>query len=143
MPQITSYNDLKKFGFNPLTGESCNFSMRMLFDLSEEGKGTLARLLGLTSIELSPSWNNGEFSAGSFLMPRSMFEDLALFILVNQPDVVIAVQYKHSGFSGYTQKQWDEHREYINTDPDITRRVTPMYRQPNDRVTHAFTGRTA
>mgnify|MGYP000084127903 CR=1 FL=1 len=75
-----SLNEAKQWGFNPLTGEACGLNLRILFDLSEQGHELLARSMGFNKEQLilSPSWNGGEFSAGSALLTTNQIETCVL-----------------------------------------------------------------
>jgi hypothetical protein len=44
---INNWRDLEQFGIRSLTAESCNYSMRMLCDLTEQGKQIVADYFGL------------------------------------------------------------------------------------------------
>jgi len=85
MRTIDCWNDLEEFGIIPLTGEACGLSMRLLCDVTADGASLIERFLGGTvTITKRSNWNEGreeDFHVGSVMLPRSIFGDLAAFLL--------------------------------------------------------------
>lgn len=73
-------------GINPLTGEACALSMRILCDLSTEGAALIREYLGLpVDCELSPAWNSmvaGNPAVASIMIERNAFPGLVHFALL-------------------------------------------------------------
>lgn len=95
MYQIRTVGDFADYGIAPLTGERCEFSLRTLFDVSAKGRETLISFLDLPyDTQFCRPWNSlagNEPAVGSIMLPRSMMEDLAEYILHNIPTVVKVV----------------------------------------------------
>jgi hypothetical protein len=85
MITVSSLSDLQKFGIEVLTGESCGLGMRLLCDVSSQGKRLIEKCLGVESIKLYENWNTrsaiGEH-VGSIMLSREMFVPLAVFGLL-------------------------------------------------------------
>src|SRR2546425_5225872 len=59
MKTIDKWDDLTKFGIEPLTGESCGLGYRLLCDVTARGKRVLEQCLGLRDLGAQPPWNRG------------------------------------------------------------------------------------
>ena len=85
MKHLTSWNDLKAYGIEALTGESCAFCMRLLCDLNEDGVALMRAFLGLSAdTRLSRNWNStvdGKPAVASVLLPRELFPVLCRYVL--------------------------------------------------------------
>ena len=75
--------DLTAVGINILTGESDKLCVRLLCDVTEEGKVALYRALGVSDITLPAAWNNG---VGSILLTRDMLFTVALTYMVEHAE---------------------------------------------------------
>ena len=85
MKSITCFNDLVTYGIDPLTGEACGLSYRLLCDLTENGRAILAKALGLPKLTLPEAWNRGtptDPHVGSVMLPFEMLVPLAIFALL-------------------------------------------------------------
>ena len=106
-----NYSTYRKFGFNILTGEACNIGMRVLIDLTGDGKRVWDMFTN--SEATSPPWNqNGK---ASIMIPRSWLKDLMiahLFLLKNCHSVLVGKSYL-VGFSGNDQPHEPNKEEYI------------------------------
>jgi len=60
MQKITCWDDLRPYGIAILTGEACGLSYRILCDVTERGKQTIQKALGITSLGLPDNWNHGD-----------------------------------------------------------------------------------
>jgi len=85
------YSQLKDYGINPLTGEACAFSMRILCDLSEKGIELLQDFYGLLPDTINHQFPRnmnsrvGEDKAiASCMISRGVFKDLYQFILFKE-----------------------------------------------------------
>ena len=82
---IGSWNDLRPYGIEPLTGEACSLMYRILFDVTEQGAKVVRRCLGIPKMTLAESWNGGtkeEPHVGSIMLTREMLVPLAIFALL-------------------------------------------------------------
>jgi hypothetical protein len=85
MKTVNSWNDLQAYGIELLTGEACGLGYRLLCDVTERGRKTVEKCLGLTSLVLPESWNRGSKEdphVGSIMLTREMLEPLAVFALL-------------------------------------------------------------
>jgi hypothetical protein len=85
MKTINCWNDLQAYGIELLTGEACGLSYRLLCDVTERGRKTIEKCLGLTNLVLPESWNRGSTEdphVGSIMLTREMLEPLAVFALL-------------------------------------------------------------
>lgn len=94
MTTLHSFNDLNKFGIGVLTGEACNYGMRLLCDLTAQGVELVNNFLGVDSAAYSDPWNSsvdGRPSLASVFLSRAMLHDLCIFALlhVEGNDVVL------------------------------------------------------
>jgi hypothetical protein len=79
---VRSWNDLKNFGIDCLTGEACGLSMRLLCDLTERGQRIVEKLFDV-KIQPPEAWNNGDPPhVGCVMLPLEMFMPLAIFSLL-------------------------------------------------------------
>jgi hypothetical protein len=83
MKTISSLRDLEDYGFNPLTGEACNLSMRMLVDLTEQGCKLFCECYGLPRVDkqFNENWNPG--SVASVMLPYDAWKSLGVFALLS------------------------------------------------------------
>lgn len=92
---------LRQFGINPLTGEACGHSMRVLCDLSEQGAEVIRAFYGLPhDAKLADNWNSlvGEEPAiASCFVPRDTFRDLAVFAIFHCTQDVVVFENFSSG----------------------------------------------
>jgi hypothetical protein len=85
MKTINSWNDLQAYGIELLTGEACGLGYRLLCDVTERGRKTIEKCLGLTNLVLPENWNRGSTEdphVGSIMLTREMLEPLAVFALL-------------------------------------------------------------
>lgn len=85
--------DLKEFGIEHLTGESCAISLRILYDLTAQGVAHIENALSIKIADDSPrNWNSkvGNIKAvKSIKMSHNQAHDVLICILATQWDVVI------------------------------------------------------
>ena len=85
MKTIHSWNDIEAYGIELLTGEACGLGYRLLCDVTERGRKTLEKCLGMTNLVLPESWNRGKPEdphVGSVLLVREMLQPIAVFALL-------------------------------------------------------------
>ncbi len=85
MHKITCWNDLRPFGIDLLTGEACGLSYRLLCDVTQKGKQTIQKALGVANLELPDNWNRGDPQdphVGSIMLVPELLIPLAIFALL-------------------------------------------------------------
>jgi hypothetical protein len=85
MKTVAKWDDLTKFGIEPLTGESCGLGYRILCDLTDQGRLILEKCLGAASLVPHLQWNSGTKEAphtGSILLAPEMFPAITVFALL-------------------------------------------------------------
>lgn len=153
MITYTCPRDLEQFGFRCLTGEACGLGIRLLYDVSEDGKRILARTLGLdeTALTLPPAWNGGDFDAGSVMLTNDMAETVALFGLLFQKKCIeVWRRYEDGELQHDLYGLQDSHEIALAQEnrigfPDGTsfyRYKGSRYPGSGDRNTHMISGRT-
>jgi hypothetical protein len=83
MKTVNCWNDLLPYGLDPLTGEACGLSYRILFDLTAKGKEIVEKCLGCR-ITAEP-WNRGskeEPHVASIMLSMEMLVPLGIFVLL-------------------------------------------------------------
>lgn len=113
---IHSLADLEEFGICFLTGESCAYNMRALFDLNAEGKQLMEKFLGVQIT--SEPWNkfvNEQPAVASILMPMELIPALNKFVLLEEGHDLLYIQPR--AIFGYNSLEWesltDDSREYL------------------------------
>ena len=85
MKSIHCFNDLVAYGIDPLTGEACGLSYRILCDVTENGRKILAKTFGIPILTLPEPWNRGmpgHPHVGSVMLPLELLVPLGLFALL-------------------------------------------------------------
>jgi len=153
MECIRNWQDLDKYGFRLLTGESDAYGMRLLFDLTEQGWCILKEFFGFVNIEagyvLAVDWNGGP-AVGSVLLPRDMFSSLAAFILLHKRGcrwVAISPDGQVDGateedYKTFGAEKMDEQRAMYE-DQGFSFVAPLPVPQKKGRVIHRMSGRTA
>lgn len=153
---INSWNDLQQYGINPLTGEACAYSIRLLCDLNEDGVDLVRDFFGMQivlnpAVQFAANWNSsveGKQAIASIMLPRSIFPDLVRFLLFNlhKCDYVVE-KIGGNGYAGYT----DADLAAIERTPEQVGKIYQgeMWRNPKNpsasrgsRNVHQMTGRT-
>jgi hypothetical protein len=140
------YDGLRPYGINPLTGEACPYSQRVLCDLTPRGKKIVFDLLGIPpTIPLSENWNSG--SSFSMMLPRSLLShDLPIWCLIDSGcDDIIVSSDGICGRQAYdTDEDWENYYQLLvqwNKNP-FRVRSTSGPRQ-GTRMIHAMSGRAS
>ena len=60
MHRINCWDDMHQFGIELLTGEACGLSYRLLCDVTQRGKLTIQKALGVENLGLPDNWNRGD-----------------------------------------------------------------------------------
>ena len=85
MHKINCWDDLRPFGIDLLTGEACGLSYRLLCDVTQKGKQTIQKALGVADLGLPDNWNGGDPHdphVGSIMLVPELFIPLAIFALL-------------------------------------------------------------
>lgn len=85
MKRIRCWDDLRPFGVDLLTGEACGLSYRLLCDVTEKGRQTVAKALGLKQLPLPDNWNRGDPGdphVGAIMLAPEMLVPLGIFALL-------------------------------------------------------------
>lgn len=150
---INGWSDLKPFGVNPLTGEACKLSMRILCDLSENGTELMCDFLGLqyrtpATTVFAENWNSmvGDAPAvASVMIPRGLFDDLCRFAIFTVSGYKYALKSKDGTWHGYGEDfvhnlGYSEEKLFATLPGDWYR--NPKAPAEGSRNVHQFTGRT-
>lgn len=152
--RINNWNGLQAFGINPLTGEACKYSQRLLCDLNEDGVALLTEFFGLRVGDnpqtlFADNWNStvsDKPAVASIMLARDMFDSLCKFALFHARACTFAVKQKDGSWIGYDDEAI---LTYTITERTFTLRDIDVYRNPtrpsdsaSSRNQHAFTGRT-
>lgn len=110
MYQLNSIRDLEQFGIIPLTGEACSIGMRMLCDLTTQGKAIVEECFGVTCSQ--SNWNSGAGGAphvASVLIPHDGWQSIGVVAVFRRNCDVAAVY--HGSVVGYDNSEliWDGH----------------------------------
>jgi len=85
MHKINCWDDLRPFGIDLLTGEACGLSYRLLCDVTQKGKQTIQKALGVADLGLPDNWNRGDPHdphVGSIMLVPELLIPLAIFALL-------------------------------------------------------------
>lgn len=139
--QLSNLNDLKEYGIKFLTAEACAYSMRLLFDLDDQGKVIIGDFFSFMKVEFAPNWNSG--STGSVMLPRSIMYDLMVFCLLTEPENEVA--YINEEYHYVSAMSFEEYKKISGKDNYYAKckfylRGPGPYR--GSRNIHAFSGRT-
>lgn len=76
---VRTLRDLEQFGILYLTGESCGYMYRGLYDLTVPGKRVVAAMLGIEyeKLQLNPPFNSR--GIGSIMLPHEALKPLGVF----------------------------------------------------------------
>lgn len=109
---LSSWDDLRPYGIILLTSEACGLGMRLLFDLTADGRKIVEQFLG-ADISSAP-WN-GPPAKASIMLPPEMYVPLAVFCLLTEFDHALVVEWSAAmvGRAGrsiagyYDGSQWE------------------------------------
>jgi hypothetical protein len=100
-------DELVDYGIVPLTGEACAYGMRVLFDLSQEGKDIVASWLSLTQDAFYQNWNSvvgDEPAVASVMLDRQLIVPLMRFILVHVEKCEALVHFPDGTITGFRSR---------------------------------------
>lgn len=141
---IHGLRDLVALGINPLTGEACAYSQRVLCDVSEKGRELLQDFFGLQTFVTHPNMNSmvGDDPAiGSVMLPRGIWSDLAAYYAFNSDALAYATAPDGSVMILYTQDLVDRYAAFSKG--SLVRNPTASAKAPRvgSRNVHVATGR--
>ena len=138
---ISGWEDLRQFGINVLTGEACAYNLRLLCDVSEEGREAALEWLGLPhDTKLAAPWNStvdGRPAVGSIMLDRNAWERVGQFLLFRAGALAIAHIGVPSGIIGIFNDV--RLQQYANSKFSLTRNYA--HNAVRGRNVHAMTGR--
>lgn len=85
MKTIDKWDDLTKFGIEPLTAEACGLGYRILCDVTASGKKILEQCLGLRDLGAQSPWNRGSDAdphVGSVMLAHVFLVPIGIFALL-------------------------------------------------------------
>jgi hypothetical protein len=151
--KIEGWRDMEKYGFIPLSGESCGIGMRRIVDLKPEAVQLINEFLS-TEIKTGNNWNSSDGQVASILMSGALYRNLAVYALLRDGHkYVVDVNYADGSIrSDYIAGFRDEasFREWANRASrfylDTGRGGYRVYHASGDRVggmrnLHFWTGR--
>ena len=151
---FNSWADFKEYGINFLTGEACGYSMRLLCDVSEKGKGIVARFLGLpVDAPMLENWNSmvgDDPAVASVMLPRGLFKELARYIAFAELNLEYVTEAPDGSVSAYSLSYLSSHNITVDeaknrlggswyTNPAVFRHGTVI----GGRNVHAMSGRAS
>jgi hypothetical protein len=82
---ISSFAGLAAYGIEPLTGEACGLTYRILCDVTEPGRKILAKAFGIPGFTLAEPWNRGTATdphVGSIMLALELLAPIGVFALL-------------------------------------------------------------
>ena len=145
MQKINCWDDMRKYGVDLLTGEACGLSYRLLCDVTQKGKQTIQKALGVANLGLADNWNRGDPhdpNIGSIMVVPELFIPLAIFSLLEHGCREV-FQTKSGGLVGIESADGPERVEAIKRlyADNFVRRYA-YAGTAGDRNRHEMTGRT-
>jgi hypothetical protein len=137
MKTIASWESLRAYGINALTGEACSLMYRILCDITEDGKRVIEKSL---SCELKPpeNWNAG--AVGSIMLAPEMLVPISVFALLEAGcrecyvigDAVVGIEQSDSDA---------DVERLLHVHQDAVRRHFAYHGPHGDRNLHQMSGR--
>lgn len=145
---ISNWMDYRKLGVEPLTGEACAFSRRVLCDVSEDGAALIKDYLGLPAdAALAPKWNSqvgSKPAVGSVMLSRDTMQDLAVFALLRNGALAVLVG-PHAVQGLFEADLLARYEALLRDDASVTYSLIRNIRSPaaaiGSRNVHQATGR--
>ena len=137
MKTVNCWNDLLPYGIDPLTGEACGLSYRILFDLTAKGQKIVEKALGCKIT--SEAWNRGtkeEPHTASVMLSQEMLVPIGIFALLENGCHIVWLLDDRS-LIGFEPS--DTERPYIGTHE--IRRAFSYSGTAGDRNQHMMSGR--
>jgi hypothetical protein len=139
MKTISSWDALREYGIDVLTGEACSLMYRILCDLTQNGKRIVERCL---SVQIqSENWNHGSDQdphIASIMLTHEMIVPLAVFALLEAGCREVWVTDRAA--IGIEPSDTDDQVDRMRLSQQPSRRFA--YRGPyQDRNQHQMSGR--
>src|SRR6478736_5681012 len=112
---VSSWEDLKQFGINALTGEACKYAQRILCDLNEDGAALIMDYLGVSM--LRDNWNstvNDKPAVASVMLHRGSCMQLAEFAILGMNPLAVLYRPNDSIYGIFDQKMVDDYAALLN-----------------------------
>ena len=141
--KTVGWNDLRRYGINPLTGEACPFGLRILTDLTERGRRIVLDMLG-TDTTLARNWNSG--SEFSIMLPRSLFQDVYIWCLISEgiDEIIVSDEGVCGRTAGDSDDDWEGYYNALKHFNKNPRRIWPVGGpRRGTRMVHAMSERSA
>lgn len=142
--QYDIVNELRIFGFNYLTSESCGYSMRILFDIDSQAENLLSSFFGGQVEFNNVGWNSRDKK--SIMLIREMLLSLYIFCQLEiNYNVALVTDYescKNIGVHPFIR--FYDSMENCNLELPKLKEIGYNYRiySGKNRNQHAFSGRT-
>jgi hypothetical protein len=154
MKKIDCWDDMRAHGVDALTGEACGYAMRLLCDVTEDGRDLIQRFLGGTvAIQPASNWNGGSANdphVGSILLPRSILPELAAFTLLYTTSETAIVTFSDGRVASLDAERFQRYQELDaerDDDSKFPRMIDRVWRRPtetsSERNRHAMSGRVS
>jgi hypothetical protein len=141
--KTVGWNELRRYGINPLTGEACPFGLRVLTDLTERGRRIVLDMLGTDFITLNRNWNSG--SEFSVMIPRSLFQDVYVWCLISEgiDEIIVSEEGVCGRTAGDSDDDWEGYYKALQHFDKKPRRISPVGGpRRGTRMVHAMTDRS-
>ena len=101
-----SWDYLREWDINYLTGEACGVGIRGRVDVGPKGEELIDEFLGGVTLKYD-GWNKSDWK--TMMMPDSMAEDLVVFALLREYDIVLRVSGKFilTEYHAVTKEEWE------------------------------------
>lgn len=140
MRRILCWDDLRPYGIEPLTGESCGLMYRILFDVTERGRSIVGRCFGIPDLKLAEAWNRGSEKdphVGSIMLSPEMLAPIAVFALFEDCTEIWLTERDVIGIeAGESHEEIQQAVHFYQPTRRLRRSGTA-----GDRNVHVFTGR--
>jgi hypothetical protein len=142
---IHNWRDLQAFGIDYLTGESCGYMYRGLFDVTARGKKILEQYFAIKELQLAEPWNRGDPSdphVGSIMMSPELIKPIAAFALLDAGCTEVWLFKDSSSVEGIEKDNDEEMVDYLRKIyMDRFDRILRAHGTAGDRNIHAMSGR--
>lgn len=143
MKTIHSFRNLEEYGINPLTGESCRYSQRLLCDVNEDGKRLLEEFLAVSLT--SPNWNstvNGKPAVASVMLPYDMLQSIATFVLCHVEKCFKIIYHTGGAVCGVSREEFEKYSDLWKDFPMRTNFAYSDQDARGSRNVHQMSGRS-
>jgi hypothetical protein len=132
-----NWEDLKPYGIRYLTGERDPYGIRLLVDLTEEGKELLEGFF-CAELKCGENWNSG--AVASIMLPRDLFKSLVEYIVFYIEGMKYLIDQGSHGLFGYMD--WKD-GDLFDLAPSFNWHVlsNPLIHEQRNTNVHQFSGR--